>query len=264
MKRVLTLLTVLLLTLSAFGQRVLPGRSWAFKPPGGAPAIESLATNQAGYPVLAWYKSPNYGTNTYPIWTDSWTNSWNLTNMTGGAGSPTMTLNAINGYPSVDFNADNTTYLRTALYASAQPHEVFLVLQPSTYVSGHHIFDGTGSASRNGFWKQTTGQNCWSIYAGTVMSAPINSWITNQWFIMDLIYLGSSSGFYTNNVLLKSADAGANASAGITVGARYGLTFPGTFSLAEVISYGGGYAIPGTNTVARSNVWYYLKTKYAL
>lgn len=268
------LLSFLLLALTAAAQTAtvanmgVPGTSTITTSTIGVSAspIESLATNQSGYPVLAWFKAENYSTNTTPIWTESWTNGWHLTNLSAASFWPTRRDADVNGYSSVRFEQAAgvlTNYLKNAAYTSAQPHEVWMVIRPHHAGALGFLFDSVVSSARNQL--AATADKKYDIYAGTAdIQSAGNAVYTNSWVILDSVFLGASSILYTNNVTCAAGNAGANAINGLTVGARYGISSPAWFDVAEVISYGGTFAIPGTNTVARSNVHYYLKTKYGL
>lgn len=233
-------------------------------------AIVGLATNQSGYPVLAWYRAESVRTNTNIYLDDSWTNSWHLVNSAAGGTWPTYSATGgPNSKPMLTFDGSDD-YLKNTSYTSSQPHEVFMVA--NLRMTGNPVyFDGVVVGGRNAF-STVSPYTTLQVQSATAATAAdvSTTGLTNNWVIYDVIFYSTAeSTIYTNNVSRGKGDSGSNPANGFTLAARYNLGAGrfGPMDVAEIISYGGASglnAIPGTNAVARSNVWYYLKTKYGL
>ena len=86
---------------------------------------------------------------------------------------------------------------------------------------------------------------------------------TNTWMVMDYIYVPGNTYVYTNGV---AATTGAQIQAasrdGLTIMARYQLNTFNAGSVARM--YGWTNNLPGTNTLARSNVFWAITNEFKL
>lgn len=218
----------------------------------------SPTNNTDGTIPLTWYVAGDYYTNTYVYLPDRWTNGWHLTNSASSSAWPSYSASGFNGYPMIGFDG-TSDYLRSINYTSSQPHEVVMVCL-LTNGANARWFDSANSTYRNHFYEEI-GASKFSLYSGSSF-VDVSLKHVHQFAVISIIFNGASSTMFTNNVQALTVNPGTTAMSGMTLAAHNSLASFGAYSLAEIITYSG--TIPGTNTTWRSNVWYYLKTKYAL
>ena len=86
---------------------------------------------------------------------------------------------------------------------------------------------------------------------------------TNTWMILDYIYVPNNTYVYTNGVPAATGTvAQASSRDGLTVMARYALNTFNAGSVARM--YGWTNNLPGTNTLARSNVFWAITNEFKL
>ena len=88
--------------------------------------------------------------------------------------------------------------------------------------------------------------------------------VTNVWLVMDVIYNGTSGLVYTNGVLAASGNIGTKACTNLVLNNANTLANGAAMNLAEMITWGGGASIPGTNSTARAQLYYYLTNKWGV
>lgn len=229
--------------------------------------IVTLATNSIpGYPALTLFYPSSYVTNggNSVSMTDLGPHGYHLTNNATSAAWPTSMPNTLNGYPVLSFDGV-ANYLQNTIYTSGLPHEVVIVCSLTNGVDNRVVVGGTLSSPYNSFYKYGSNMR-FAVYAGS--GSPIISTVnSNRLMVFDFMVMGSaSSAFYTNNVLAASGDCGNFAAKGMLVGVNRLFT-PATFmpmQIALIATYGEGNPIPGTNTVARTQVYSIITNMFKL
>lgn len=221
-------------------------------------------TNIAGFPAISWWVFGDMTTNAgQGIVADRWTNHYDLTN-TAGTAVPALNPTGLNGLGTVTFDGVDD-YLRSISYTSAQPHEIFAVLRFNTNgaISSRIIVNHAGAALAAAVI--ATFDDSLDIRAPTTSLGSGQPLPQGKWMILDLQWRGGSSAILTNNVLYNSPSTGGNGMDGIVFAARATLDVYYKFSVAEIVTFGGsGGVIPGTNTVAQSNLFNYFSAKYGI
>ena len=225
-------------------------------------------TNLTGYPALAWYPVDLAQTNTGGQVTnlpDQWVNAFNLTNPVASKGG-TITNNVLNGHAIVSFDGVDD-YLRSLIYTSSQPHDVWMVCKwrgDSSSAINKMFFDSADATLtfRNRFYFANNSDRL-EMAGNSAINFTDGIGATNRWIVFECLFNGTSSAGRTNNVSWPdSTSAGTVTMSGFTLGANAVLGNPGTIDVAEIATYGGGNAVPGTNTLTRSNLFFYFTNKF--
>lgn len=226
----------------------------------------TLGTNSLnGYPALSLYYPNTYvtnGGNTVSM-TDAGPFAWHCTNSADANYWPTLTPNAVNGYPSLGFDGISN-YINSVNYTSSLPHEIVMVCALTNQAVNNILFSGTSSTPYNQFYVFGSGFRL-AIYAGSGSPTYFYSQ-TNKWMVVDCIFTGdANSSIYTNNVLAGSGDCGNLTMRGLNLGSARQHTFAfSKMAVALLVSYGGGNAIPGTNATARTQLYGILTNQFKL
>lgn len=189
-------------------------------------------------------------------WTDASGNGHTAT-ATGNA-RPTYKTNIVGGRPVVRFDGSNDT-LVTAAYAAnlAQPCTYVVVEQHTTTAANLYAFDGIDTTNRQALFTKAAPAG-WNFFAGSTQPRTINPGV----FRVHVVTFTTSDTLYIDDCLVGLGDAGAGASAGLTLGGRWNA-LAGAFlpcDIADVLIYNRAI----TPAERRQLTRYYLITKYAL
>lgn len=155
-----------------------------------------------------------------------------LTNLSVGTNGtdlqPALANNDLNGNAVLKFDGaahfgGNGQYLNTTNFTLSQPNEYWFVVNVSNvYTAGPYLFNGMGAAKQVCQVSGPGGNNRIQINAGTTATASSQTWITNVWRVVSLVYKSTTSQVYTNNIAASmiSADAGTGGQNGLVVGAN--------------------------------------------
>lgn len=235
----------------------------------GAPILPpwSPTNNSDGVSPVLWVVANDLGasSNAVQVWNDRSGNNNHMKQDTGSK-RPEIRTNALNGLNTVYFNGTSeyiTNTTATTNGAGVTFDQTFVVrfgYNGLDYMSCDagaplaHIPFNSGAARS---WSQ------FNLYCGTAQLT--GAWpLTNVWVVYHVTWqTGTNSLIYTNNVSATAQATTAGSSHtmnGLSIGGSY--TGLGNFSLLECAE-----AIMWTNNLsasARSNAWWYLKTKYGL
>lgn len=181
--------------------------------------------------------------------------SYPLTNIGASSAFPVRVLADLNGYDTLAFSVGNDSGLYSANYTSAQPHQVTCVISTYDTPLQGNVFAMLYSPPYQELIKNG-GSFIFAMYAGTLLGNVACP--ASNYFVFDAVFSGSSSAFYTNGVLEKAGDAGTSSMNGIALGS--GNIKGVNMRVAEMVTFVND--LPSTNTVGRSNLFYYFNHKY--
>jgi MYXO-CTERM domain-containing protein len=172
-------------------------------------------------------------------WQDISGNGRHLTRVSGG-GNPLLQTGELNGNPIVEFNNNAGIWANSASEFGTinQPNTVFVVTRVDSPNTGDYVFDSSSFAGRNAlFAGQSSNLTDWQLYAGTVLdSLP---YPTGTFQIHTAVFDGTDSLHAINGYNYTSGNTGAQALAGLILGARANATQLLDGAIAEVIVYDG-------------------------
>ena len=250
---------------SAFaqGQR----RNFFVVPPPATSAPAFSPTNIAGVQNLSWWVADNItGTNSggsISNWADAGASPMPLTNLAASTSWPVISNSFLNGHAIAHFDGV-ADYMKSVNYTSAQPHEVIIVANWWGASALDYYFDGIDATKHHYLrynppflaFKGGTDQN-------VTPTLPFN-----QWWIIDVLFNGTSSGVFTNNVSIGPRNAGTVVNQGIVLGAIGAVNgYYGPIDVAEVLTYGGTLGTVDTagtfaTSADRTAIYSYLTNKY--
>jgi hypothetical protein len=233
------------------------------------PAIFS-PNNISGIQNLSWWVGDNIGTGgtnasgLISNWVDSGNSPIPLTNTGVTTSWPTISNAFLNGHKIVHF--DGGDFLQNSNYVAGQPHEIVIYgiqRDPTNTVNPSSFFDSLSVNSRQSFNRGSAGLITAAAPTAATISATYN---TNAWHVFDVLFNGSSSAIFVDNVSSGTKNMGTTNMSGLKIGATLAAFF-GRVDMAEVVTYGaslGTVDSAGVFSVAvnRSNVFYYLTNKY--
>ena len=173
----------------------------------------------------------------------------------------------LNGKPTANFygSATASPYFHGGL-TSAAPFQITMVVAftNNSWMSGNTVAWDIGHYNGGGnrhalFHTPAPGFNLNSrnVTHSTIATS------TNTWMILDYIYVPNSTYVYTNGVAAATGTVvQASARDGLTIMARYALNTFNAGSVARM--YGWTNNLPGTNTLARSNVFWAITNEFKL
>lgn len=233
-----------------------------FMAPAAGTAVLPLndVTNLSGYPISSFYlpSSAGYVTNTNVRLLDYSTNQWHMTNSEAGGKWPVrqVSVSGINSKDSILFDGADD-YLNSVLFTNGARMEIVMVFRYNdvTNSSAQYMLNGKGAASYT--IRQHTDAK---FYTSATSFMTIGETITNKWYVLDVVCNGGSGlQTYTNNVSANSTVAAQSKTQnGMTFGADNFLGNCGPLDLALLVTYGNAdqtFALPGTNTTARTAVY---------
>jgi len=178
----------------------------------------------------------------------------------------------LNGKPTANFygSATASPYFHGGL-TSAAPFQITMVVAFTNnyWMSGNTIAWDIGPLGPLGggnrhvlYHTPAPGFNLTSFGGQNITHSTIAT-STNTWMILDYIYVPGSTYVYTNGVAAATGiQVQAGARDGLTIMARYALN---TFTAGSVARmYGWTNNLPGTNTLARSNVFWAITNEFKL
>ena len=176
----------------------------------------------------------------------------------------------LNGKPTANFygSATASPYFHGNLTSTA-PFQITMVvsLTNNSWMSGNTVLWDTGPLGGNRhvlYHLPTYGPSFQlTTYGGVDGGVSHGLTPTNTWMILDYIYVPNNTYVYTNGVPAGTvAGAQHGARDGLTVMARYALNTFNAGSVARM--YGWTNNLPGTNTLARSNVFWAITNEFKL
>lgn len=257
MKRLITFVVAMMCVGALAQSRRLQG---PYVPPPSA--LDFTPTNlPGGLSASGWWEpSRSYTTNgsvgTLPNLTSIGA-GFNLTNGSATPIPPLRQVAAQNGLDTLFFNDGANNFLLCTSYTSSQPHEVFMVLSITNAASATFVFGGVnGGAQYHRLEHNQAAEKKFRLGGGGVADSVVALDLTNQFFVLDIVWSNLSSTIYTNNSLALVVNGGSAAAGGITLGAHNGASKP-RFSFFGMNSFTGQVL----NATDRSNNWYYWKTR---
>ncbi len=174
----------------------------------------------------------------------------------------------LNGKPTANFygSATASPYFHGGL-TSATPFQITMVVAftNNSWMSGNnHAWDmGPLGGNRHQLYHNPApGFQLRSGGAGGGVHGSIAT-PTNTWMILDYIYVPDNSKYvYTNGVATQLRYSAVPARDGLTIMAPYNLISFNAGSVARM--YGWTNNLPGTNTLARSNVFWAITNEFKL
>ena len=176
----------------------------------------------------------------------------------------------LNGKPTANFygSATASPYFHGNLTSTA-PFQITMVvsLTNNSWMSGNTVLWDTGPLGGNRhvlYHLPTYGPSFQlTTYGGVGGGVSHGLTPTNTWMILDYIYVPNNTYVYTNGVPATTGTVAQAASRdGLTVMARYALNTFNAGSVARM--YGWTNNLPGTNTLARSNVFWAITNEFKL
>lgn len=210
-------------------------------PVGGTTPLQAIVDYAKNIPgVYAIYAASNAWFSSSVSNNATWSNltttaGIDLTNLSVGTNGtdlqPALANNDLNGNAVLKFDGaahfgGNGQYLNTTNFTLSQPNEYWFVVNVSNvYTAGPYLFNGMGAAKQVCQVSGPGGNNRMQINAGTTATASSQTWITNVWRVVSLVYKSTTSQVYTNNIAASmiSADAGTGGQNGLVVGANSSL-----------------------------------------
>lgn len=257
-------LSLVLASVLCCGAQYLQHRREAFRPSGGGAVVDS-PDDLSG--LFAWFKSDALVTNTagnltqtggdqIKTWGDSSGNGHYLfTNNPSYA--PQFDSSATTGksYGGLEFGTSE--HMETA-FAALPNTTIFLVWRVASLGTYVLAIDSTNSSNRQILYKHSN--NSMRITSGTDITGGTTG--NGVWWIMCGVFNSSGNdSFYTNGVLVATADAGNQSLAGFTVGSGYdGNSITGNDSwVGEIIIYNRNL-----NSTEVGQIFSYLNTRWAV
>lgn len=173
----------------------------------------------------------------------------------------------LNGKPTANFygSATASPYFHGGL-TSASPFQITMVvsLTNNYWMSGNTILwdcGPLGGANRHALYHQAAASGFMLTQFAGIPTNTIAT-PTNTWMVIDYVFFQPNTHIYTNGVNAYMMGGQVSARDGLTIMARYALNTFNAGSVARM--YGWTNNLPGTNTLARSNVFWAITNEFKL